>query len=284
MVGDHDGRLGRDGLQPDDRLLRAPVRRDEDPAPVEWLSDKRLRLHRQGRLLRRPPRSAYGCCSPRCVRRRATGIAEAFVKTLKRDYARLAILAGAETVMRLLPAWFEDYNTIHPHSGLRMLSPESTSAGLPKPAPLPLRSNRVHSGFLGQTRSPGAAEPHRRFRAVTGRPRPCRASLGRVDGRSPNVRPGLHAQDANPPGQPLAVGRAHGVPDQGPALVHALPRTRAVRPGARRQHDSGPSARHSHGPKSRGSRPSQCCYRPTTRPCGKPVSWRWAGRSSTRPW
>ena len=53
----------------------------------------------------------------------SNGIAEAFVKTLKRDYARLAILADAETVMRLLPAWFEDYNTIHPHSGLRMLSP-----------------------------------------------------------------------------------------------------------------------------------------------------------------
>ncbi|GJD96634.1 hypothetical protein OCOJLMKI_3857 [Methylobacterium iners] len=45
------------------------------------------------------------------------------MKTLKRDYARLAILADAKTVMRLLPAWFEDYNTIHPHSGLRMLSP-----------------------------------------------------------------------------------------------------------------------------------------------------------------
>ncbi len=45
------------------------------------------------------------------------------MKTRKRDYARLAILADAETVMRLLPAWFEDYNTIHPQTGLRMLSP-----------------------------------------------------------------------------------------------------------------------------------------------------------------
>ncbi|MFB0488328.1 transposase InsO family protein [Methylobacterium sp. OAE515] len=53
----------------------------------------------------------------------SNGIAEAFVKTLKRDYAYLAILADAETVMRLLPTWFEDYNAIHPHSGLRMLSP-----------------------------------------------------------------------------------------------------------------------------------------------------------------
>ena len=122
MVGDHDRRLGRDGLRPDDCLLRAPVRRDEDPHPVEWLSDNGSAYIAKEtaqtaaalglRLLFTPVRSPQ-----------SNGIAEAFVKTLKRDYARLAILADAETVLRLLPAWFEDYNTIHPHSGLRMLSP-----------------------------------------------------------------------------------------------------------------------------------------------------------------
>jgi putative transposase len=39
---------------------------------------------------------------------RPAGIAEAFVKTFKRDYARLSILPDAETVIALLPAWFED--------------------------------------------------------------------------------------------------------------------------------------------------------------------------------
>lgn len=53
----------------------------------------------------------------------SNGIAEAFVKTLKRDYARVTLLPDAETVLRLLPDWIEDYNTIHPHSGLRFLSP-----------------------------------------------------------------------------------------------------------------------------------------------------------------
>ena len=53
----------------------------------------------------------------------SNGISEAFVKTLKRDYARLTILPDAETVIGLLPGWIEDYNEIHPHSGLRMLSP-----------------------------------------------------------------------------------------------------------------------------------------------------------------
>ena len=36
----------------------------------------------------------------------SNGIAEAFVKTFKRDYARLSILPDAETVIALLPAWF----------------------------------------------------------------------------------------------------------------------------------------------------------------------------------
>jgi hypothetical protein len=38
----------------------------------------------------------------------SNGIAEAFVKTFKRDYARLSILPDAETVIALLPAWFEE--------------------------------------------------------------------------------------------------------------------------------------------------------------------------------
>ena len=46
----------------------------------------------------------------------SNGIAEAFVKTFKRDYTRLSILQDAATIIMLLPAWFEDYNDVHPHS------------------------------------------------------------------------------------------------------------------------------------------------------------------------
>ena len=53
----------------------------------------------------------------------SNGVCEAFVKTLRRDYVRLAILPDAEAAMRLLPGWFEDYNTLAPHAGLKMLSP-----------------------------------------------------------------------------------------------------------------------------------------------------------------
>ena len=50
-------------------------------------------------------------------------MAEAFVNTLKRDYVQGADLSDAQTVIRLLPDWLEDYNEIAPHSALRNLSP-----------------------------------------------------------------------------------------------------------------------------------------------------------------
>jgi putative transposase len=54
----------------------------------------------------------------------SNGIADAFVKTFKRDYAQLSILSDAETVIALLPAWFEDYTCISPRAA-------STTPGLP---------------------------------------------------------------------------------------------------------------------------------------------------------
>jgi len=90
--------------------------------PVEWLSDNgsayiaketsHMATALGLRLAFTPVRSSE-----------SNGISEAFVKTLKRDYARHNVLADAPTVMVLLPAWFDDYNEVHPHSGLRFLSP-----------------------------------------------------------------------------------------------------------------------------------------------------------------
>ncbi len=39
----------------------------------------------------------------------SNGMSEAFVKTLKRDYASTAILPDADTILALLPEWFDDY-------------------------------------------------------------------------------------------------------------------------------------------------------------------------------
>jgi len=51
-------------------------------------------------------------------------MAEAFVKTFKRDYAYLADLPNVQAVLAQLNGWFEDYNEHHPHKGLKMLSPK----------------------------------------------------------------------------------------------------------------------------------------------------------------
>jgi len=50
-------------------------------------------------------------------------MAEAFVKTFKPDYVYLADVWDAQTVLKSLPDWFDDYNENHPHKGLAMLSP-----------------------------------------------------------------------------------------------------------------------------------------------------------------
>jgi putative transposase len=53
----------------------------------------------------------------------SNGISEAFVNTLKRDYIRVNPLPDAQTVLKSIGEWIEDYNDNHPHSGLKMRSP-----------------------------------------------------------------------------------------------------------------------------------------------------------------
>jgi transposase InsO family protein len=92
------------------------------PHPVEWLSDngsayiakdtadtaRALGLTLLFTLVRSPE---------------SNGMSEAFVKTLKRDYASISILPDAATILALLPDWIEDYCEVHPHSGLKFRSP-----------------------------------------------------------------------------------------------------------------------------------------------------------------
>jgi len=53
----------------------------------------------------------------------SNGMAESFVKTLKRDYAKLANRPDSKTVMAQLQAWFDEYSSYHPHSALGYLPP-----------------------------------------------------------------------------------------------------------------------------------------------------------------
>jgi putative transposase len=53
----------------------------------------------------------------------SNGMAEAFVRTFKRDYVSVGPKPDAETVMRSLPGWFDHYNDLHPHRALGYRSP-----------------------------------------------------------------------------------------------------------------------------------------------------------------
>jgi putative transposase len=53
----------------------------------------------------------------------SNGMAEAFVRTMKRDYVRASPRPDARTVIAQIPRWFEPYNTIHPHRALGYRSP-----------------------------------------------------------------------------------------------------------------------------------------------------------------
>ena len=53
----------------------------------------------------------------------SNGMAEAFVRTLKRDYVRVHPSPDAQTVIAQLPVWFDHYNEVHPHRALGYRSP-----------------------------------------------------------------------------------------------------------------------------------------------------------------
>lgn len=92
------------------------------PKPIEWLtdngscfiaSDTRSLLLDIGMEPRTTP-----VRSPQ-----SNGMAEAFVKTFKRDYVSVNSIPDAKTVIAQLPLWFEHYNTLHPHKALGYRSP-----------------------------------------------------------------------------------------------------------------------------------------------------------------
>ena len=69
----------------------------------------------------------------------SNGMAEAFVKTFKRDYVRVNPIPDAATALAQINAWMEDYNTVHPHSGLGYRSPrEYISTAQSQPAACPV--------------------------------------------------------------------------------------------------------------------------------------------------
>jgi putative transposase len=61
-------------------------------------------------------------------------MAEAFVKTFKRDYVRINSLPNAPIALSRINHWMEDYNSEHPHSRLGYRSPREYIASLQQAA------------------------------------------------------------------------------------------------------------------------------------------------------
>lgn len=92
------------------------------PHRIEWLSDN------GGQYIANATREngemwGFEVCTTPSYSPESNGMAEAFVKTFKRDYVYTHELPDAETVMANLPFWFRDYNEQAPHSGLDYRAP-----------------------------------------------------------------------------------------------------------------------------------------------------------------
>ena len=116
---------GIDGQAIRDLMAETFEYRFKDSVPkheVQWLSDNGPAYIAHdtvefGRQL------GLSVCTTPAYSPESNGMAEAFVKTLKRDYVWVSDLSDAMTVMRQLPRWFEDYNEKAPHKALQMRSP-----------------------------------------------------------------------------------------------------------------------------------------------------------------
>ena len=92
------------------------------PHAVQWLSDNGA-----GYVAHETVAFGYEIglevCTTAPYSPESNGMAEAFVKTFKRDYVQLGDLSSADAVRAQLPGWFRDYNEHAPHKGLGMKAP-----------------------------------------------------------------------------------------------------------------------------------------------------------------
>lgn len=116
---------GISGSDVRDMMLEAVEKRfaaTRTPHAIEHLSDNGSAYTARETVLFTRALNLTPCFTP-VASPQSNGMSEAFVKTLKRDYIRISALPDAQTALRLIDGWIEDYNEIHPHSALKMASP-----------------------------------------------------------------------------------------------------------------------------------------------------------------
>lgn len=75
---------------------------------------------------------------PRGDRAEPDGMAEAFVRTFKRDHVRVNPTPDAATALAAIERRINDYNEVHPHSRLGFRSPREYIRAMAQPAACPV--------------------------------------------------------------------------------------------------------------------------------------------------
>jgi putative transposase len=105
------------------------------PHPVQWLSDNGSIFAARRTIEIALALNLAPCFTP-VESPESNGMAEAFVKTLKRDYVRVSPIPDAAAALALIDSWMEDYNTVHPHSRLGYRSPRDYILSQPVACPV----------------------------------------------------------------------------------------------------------------------------------------------------
>ncbi len=95
---------------------------DRVPHRIEWLTDNGS-VYTAHDTRNFALSMGLAVCTTPVQSPESNGMAEGFVKTFKRDYVHVNRLDNAQVVLEQLPGWFDDYNEIAPHKGLKMMSP-----------------------------------------------------------------------------------------------------------------------------------------------------------------
>ena len=96
---------------------------EQVPQPAQWLSDNGSGYIARETLAFARDIGLIACRTP-YRSPQSNGMAEAFVKTFKRDYVSVNPIPDGPTVLEQLVKWFADYNSVHPHSALKYRSPD----------------------------------------------------------------------------------------------------------------------------------------------------------------
>lgn len=92
------------------------------PFTIQWLTDNGP-AYIAKETVRFAKQLGFSVCTTPSYSPESNGMAEAFVKTFKRDYVWVSDTSNPLVVLKQLPEWFNAYNEHAPHKALKMLAP-----------------------------------------------------------------------------------------------------------------------------------------------------------------